>query len=155
VQDLLAQRGDLDEETAKEVASLVRRRMEYAGEGEKRQKETPGARAARLRKEGNLTEDTLSDALGMRDHGFALAALAQMAGMDIEAVQKVMSLKAAKPIVALARRAGLSMRMALQLQKEMGQVAPKELIYPRGGTDYPFGDAELAEQLDFLGLRKP
>jgi hypothetical protein len=74
--------------------------------------------------------------------------------MDVTAIEKVLNLKAAKPIVAVSRRAGLSMRMALQLQKEMGQVPPKELLYPRGGTDYPMDDEELAKQLEFLGLKK-
>lgn len=154
VQDLLARRTDLDESAAKEIASLVRRRMEFEGETQGAGKETPAARAARLDKQGKLNEETLTDALGMRDRAFAVAALAQMAGVDIAAVEKILNLKAAKPIIALARRAKLSMRMALRLQQEMGQVPPKELIYPRGGTDYPFTDAELAESLDFVGLRK-
>jgi hypothetical protein len=44
------------------------------------------------------------------------------------------------------------MRMALKLQKDMGHVQPKELIYPRDGTDYPLSEDDLNWQLDFLGL---
>jgi uncharacterized protein (DUF2336 family) len=154
VQELLLQRGDLDEEMRTEIATVFHRRMAYAGDLEKGAKETPAARAARVEKEGKLNEDTLSDALAMRDRAFVVAALARMAHMDVTAIEKVLNLKAAKPIVAVSRRAGLSMRMALQLQKEMGQVPPKELLYPRGGTDYPMDDEELAKQLEFLGLKK-
>jgi hypothetical protein len=44
------------------------------------------------------------------------------------------------------------MRIALQMQKELAQVPPTELIYPRGGTDYPLDKKELEWQLEFLGL---
>ncbi|MCD8520435.1 MAG: hypothetical protein LRY57_03995, partial [Alphaproteobacteria bacterium] len=74
-------------------------------------------------------------------------------GVPVEVVTKVFELKAPKSIVALAWQAGLSMRMALQLQKEMGYVRPQELIYPRDGTDYPLTDEEILWQLDFMGLK--
>jgi len=44
------------------------------------------------------------------------------------------------------------MRLALKLQQELGQVQTKELLYPRGGTDYPLTEEEMIWQLDFLGL---
>jgi hypothetical protein len=62
-------------------------------------------------------------------------------------------LKAPKPIVAVCWRAGLSMRFALLLQQQLGQVQPTELLYPRGGTDYPLTKDELLWQLNFLGLK--
>jgi hypothetical protein len=45
------------------------------------------------------------------------------------------------------------MRMALQLQKDAGFVPPKEIIYPKGGTDYPLSDEDMIWQLEFLGLK--
>jgi hypothetical protein len=39
------------------------------------------------------------------------------------------------------------------LQKDVGQVPPKELMYPKGGTDYPLSDEDLEWQLEFLGLK--
>jgi hypothetical protein len=62
-------------------------------------------------------------------------------------------LKAPKPIIALTWHANLTMRLALQLQKELGQVAPKEIIYPKNGTDYPMTKEELNWQLEFLGVK--
>jgi hypothetical protein len=62
-------------------------------------------------------------------------------------------MKAPKPIVALCWRAGLSMRFALRLQQEMAQIPHLDLIYPRGGTDYPLSEREMTVQLDFLGLK--
>ena len=77
-----------------------------------------------------------------------------MANTSLTEVKRIFALQAAKPIVALSWKAGLSMRMALQLQKDMGHVLVRELIYPRDGTDYPMTAEELRWQLDFLGLGK-
>ena len=33
-------------------------------------------------------------------------------------------------------------------------VPPKELIYPRDGTDYPLSQDDIDWQLEFLGLKK-
>lgn len=153
VRDVLTRRNDFDEETAQEIAAIVQRRLDFAGDiagGD----ETPAQRASRLSKEGRLNEETISDALAMRDHDFVQAALAGLARTNIAKVKKIFDMHAAKPIVALCWKAGLSMRMALRLQQEMGKVPVKELVYPREGTDYPMTKAELVWQLEFLGLKK-
>ncbi len=151
VRDLLMNRTDFDDETAEEIAAVFRRRMDFATEGEQAE-ESLGVRIERLYKEGKLNEDMISDALAMRDRDFVVSAIARIIRADPVTVGKVFDMKAAKPIVALAWHAGLSMRMALKLQQDMGQVPPKELIYPRGGTDYPLSDDEIRWQVDFLGL---
>ena len=89
----------------------------------------------------------------MRDRDFVYAALALLAGTDVVTVEKICSLRAAKPVVALSWQAKLSMRFALRLQKELAQVQPKDLIYPREGTDYPLTHDELVWQLDFFGIK--
>jgi hypothetical protein len=45
------------------------------------------------------------------------------------------------------------MRFALRLQKELGHIQPKDLIYPRDGTDYPLTRDEMLWQLEFLGIK--
>jgi len=151
VRDLLIRRGDFNENETEEIAAVFRRRIDFADESTE---ETPREKLKRLIAEGGLTEETISDALAMRDREFAAMALAYFAKTTPETVIKIFDLQAAKPIVALAWHAGLSMRMALQIQKEAGQVSPKEIIYPKGGTDYPLDDEELNWQLEFLGLKK-
>ena len=88
----------------------------------------------------------------MRDKEFAVLALAAMTGSTASDIQKVFQMRAAKPLCAMAWKAGLSMRMALRLQQEMAQIPPKELLYPKGGTDYPMTRDEIQWQLDFLDL---
>lgn len=149
VRDLLVKRGDFDEVMTEEIASIFRRRVDFADELEA---EPAMKKLERLVKDGALTEEAVSDALAMRDKEFVALALAQLTSSSVEKVESIFEMKAAKPIVALSYRAGLSMRMALQLQKEMGYVPPKELLYPRGGTDYPLTEEELRWQIEFLEL---
>lgn len=110
-------------------------------------------RVARLEQEGRLNEDFISDAMAMRNRELAYAALARLAKTDIEIVEKVFDMKAAKPLVALCWQAGLSMRMALQIERELAHLQPQDLIYPRDGTDYPFSKDEMLWQLEFIGVK--
>lgn len=153
VRDVLMARDDIDHELAEEVAAVFRRRMDYATE-EGGDDKTVEQRLKTVLKEGRLNEETISDALAMRDKDFVSAAIAKMIKTDSDRVTRIFEMKAPKPIIALAWHAGLSMRMALQLQKDMGLVPPKELIYPRDGTDYPLSQEDIDWQLEFLGLKK-
>lgn len=150
VRELLLARGDFDEMETEEIAAVFRRRVDFAEDADE---ETPQQRLKRLVKDKNLNEEIISDALAMRDREFAALALAQLAQVTPEQVLKIFDMQAAKPIVALAWKAGLSMRLALQLQKDAAHVPPREIIYPKGGTDYPMSEDALIWQLEFLGLK--
>lgn len=153
VRNLLIIRADFDEADSREIAQVVRRRIEFEEEVvEKAADETPAQRVNKLVRAGTLNETALSDALAMRDREFAVLALAAMTGSTASDIQKVFQMRAAKPVCAMAWKAGLSMRMALRLQQEMAQIPLKELLYPKGGTDYPMTRDEIQWQLDFLDL---
>ncbi len=153
VRNLLMSRPDFEPDESEEIAAIFRRRMEFAGQDSGHTGETVQARLKRLINEGALGDETISDAMAMRDREFVFAALAYLAKSDIPKVRRVFEMRAPKPIVALCWQAGLSMRLALQLQKELGQVPPKELIYPKNGTDYPLNESEINWQLEFLGFK--
>ena len=152
VRDILILRDDFNPDDAEEIAAIFRRRLDFAEDKEKQKTSTP-EQIEKLYRDGELGEEKIADALGMRDRDFVIMALARMGNCDVADVKKVFDMKAPKPIVALAWHAKLSMRMALQLQKEMGRIPPKELIYPKDGTDYPLTLEEIHWQLDFLNLR--
>ncbi len=152
VRDILLKREDFDEKTVEGIAEVFRRRLEYASD-EERSVESPADRVKGLAKRRKLNEDAVSDALAMRDRDFVVAALAHMVKTDVKNVERIFAMKAPKPIVALCWRAGLSMRFALRLQQEMGQVPHMDLLYPRGGSDYPLSEREMVVQLDFLGFK--
>ncbi len=152
VRDVLLARDDFDADTMAEITDVFNRRMEFAAEQEEHQGEPPSKRVKREAKEGELDEDKISDALAMRDYDFVYAALALRLKTDVPTVRKPFDLKAPKSIVALCWKAGLSMRFALQAQQDLGHVQPQDLIYPRGGTDYPLTRQDMEWQLDFLGI---
>ncbi|MCD8562989.1 MAG: DUF2336 domain-containing protein, partial [Alphaproteobacteria bacterium] len=152
VRDILMGRDDFDEQTAEEISAVFRRRLDFSQDVEE-SSEPLEVRAKKAVTGGKLNEDMISDALAMRDSAFVNMALAQKIGVSVEVITKIFEMQAPKPIVALAWQAGLSMRMALRLQKEMGHVRPQELIYPREGTDYPLTLDEINWQLEFMGLK--
>lgn len=152
VRDILMTREDFDDQVTEEIAAVFRRRMEFASE-EDSGSEAVAARLVRIEKEGRLNEETISDALAMRDQAFVNAAIARLAGTDVKTVISIFETQSPKGIVALAWKAELSMRMALRLQQEIGHVPPKNLIYPRDGTEYPLTEDEINWQLEFLGLK--
>lgn len=155
VRDLLLKRGDFDETTTEEIAAVFRRRVDFASSSAgNADEEDPEVRLRRLIKEGSVNEDTISDALAMRDRDFVISAIAYLANIPVLKAKKIFDMQAPKPVVALSYASGLSMRMAYQLQKEIGRIDPKELIMPKGGTDYPLTQEELDWQLEFLGMKK-
>lgn len=152
IRTLLEERTDLDPETMDEISSIMRRRLDFIDAGE--QAATAEDRVKKLIADGKLSEETIADAMGVRDREFVIVALAAMARTSRVTVEKVVAMHAPKPLLAVCWKAGISMRMALQMQKELAQIPSRELIYPRGGTDYPMDKTELEWQLEFLGISK-
>lgn len=153
VRDILLSRGDFDISETEEIAAIFRRRVDFASEEEKKT-ESVEERVKRLEKEDRLNEETISDALAMRDYAFVSAALGRMLGVTAESIVNIMDARAPKSIVSISWKAGLSVRMALQLQKDMANIHHTKLLYPKDGTEYPLEKDEMLWQLDFLGLKK-
>jgi uncharacterized protein (DUF2336 family) len=150
----LQSRSDLDPRTAKAVAEVVHRRIE---EGSRLPSEaagaTPGGDAAeevaRLKKAGKLTGEAVGDAILAGHRDFVRHALATMAGVGLDYVDRVLLVHSAKGITALAWKAGCSMRVALQLQTNMGGIPPHKALHARDG-DFPLTPEEMEWQLDFF-----
>lgn len=153
VREILEAREDYDDQTTEEIAAIFRRRIEYASE-ESDETETIEQRLRRKIKAGELNEDSISDAMAMRDNEFVFGGLAYLAKTDMSTIEKIFDTRAAKSIVALCWHAGLSMRFALQLQKDIAHVKPKDILYPKDGEDYPLTEEQLIWQLEFLGLKE-
>lgn len=150
MREALAGSGAFDPETGTEIADVARRRLDFArgyGSGER-----PAARAARLFAAGELDEEVVWDAISWGDRDFVRAALALLAKLPPELVQRILDTQSAKAITALAWRAGLSMRGARLLQHKAAGIHPKRLLNARHGTDYPLGEEEMRFQLGLFGI---
>lgn len=169
----LRARPDLDPAVVTRLADIVRERVAKAapdaeplrnglggrgvlefGESERAEEtvERPMDRATRLSREGKLTEKLLETSLNEGDRALVTAGLAVLSSIPIDIVDRIIAAHAARPVVALVWRAGLSMRFAKQVQMRLAQVPPKSVLNARGGTDFPIGEAELMWQLEFFGV---
>ncbi|HSE73783.1 MAG TPA: DUF2336 domain-containing protein, partial [Dongiaceae bacterium] len=134
--EVLQNRPDLDEKTAKDVAKTVRKRLEAEGAA-------PDAPP--------VGEEAIGAAIGAGKRDAVAAALARDAKLSAGVVSAILASKSAKAVTALAWRAKLSMRQALQLQLRVAHIPPTAALNPRGGTDYPLTPAEMEWQLGLFG----
>ncbi len=152
---LLSERRDLDPATAREVAAVVKRRL--ADEPPAAAKPAAGGdgaieRARRLKQQGKLDEASVLAAVG-HDRSFVRAALAVLAELPLEVIDRVLGAHSPKGVTALAWKSGLGMRAAHKLQLQLGQIAPTAALKPREDGGYPLSAEAMQWQLDFfLGL---
>ncbi len=146
----LEDRGRFDRDTAEEIANTVQRRLDYA---EHAVEERGAERAKKLFKSGELDDETIGDALSWKDREFVVAALGLLAHVSPSVVDRVMESSSPKAVTALTWRAGLGMRLAMQLQQQLAHIAPRQVLNARGGFDYPLTDEEMIWQLEFFDVK--
>lgn len=146
--EVLKKRGDFDAATRQGILAIVQRRMEYQQEGEE-----PAARFERYAKAGKLTPDVILDALSWQENDFVVLALSHLGNISPAIARRMLTSGSAKSIVALCWRAGLPVRLTVEVQRKGGKLQPRDLLYPKGGTEYPLTPDELRWQLEFWGIR--
>ena len=148
---VLEQRSDLDTVTRSNVASVVRRRLKY--KQLEQPNETTVKKLERFVNAGELTPEVIHDALAWHDREFVIMAIAFLSRVPPQVVQKIFNAHAARPVVALCWKAKLPMRLAVEVQRLGAKIPPHEIIYAKGGTDYPLKEEELRWQLEFFGIK--
>ena len=148
--DILTNRSDFDAETRAEIAHMVSRRSVFSTSPT--QHETLEQKVNRYAAAGMLNYTTLADGLAWQEDGFVKLALARMAGVHQLIVDKIMNSGSPKSITALCWYTGLPMRLAVEMQKSLGKIAPQSLIYARAGVDYPVHEEDMIWQLEFFGI---
>jgi uncharacterized protein (DUF2336 family) len=133
--EALQKRPDLDAATARDVAKVVEKRLAAEGGGN-------GGGAA------PVGEEAINAAIAAGKLEAIAAALARDAKLP---TATILASKSAKAVTALAWRAKLSMRQALQLQLRIAHIPPTAALNPRGGTDFPLTPAEMEWQLGLFG----
>lgn len=160
--DVLKKREDLPRDTRTLIAAEVTKRLaaETKAKSEAEAKkaateeetgETAEEKVTRLKKQGKLDEDAVAEAVDAGQRAFVRAALSVLAEVPVSAVDKILSARSAKGVTALAWKAGLSVRLAVQLQTRIGGISPRQALHPRGGKDYPMTTEEMKWQIEFFG----
>ena len=151
VRSVLINRADLDNSTSSDISQKVREGLS-AADSEIFASLSVEDKVRKLIAERALTEEILIGALEAKDRAFAIAILAAFVRTTKSSMENIIGMRKPKPVIAVCHRAGLGMRTCLRVQQELAVIPPSELIYARGGTDYPLDADEIKWQLDFLGL---
>lgn len=96
---------------------------------------------------GRLDDDVFRERIDRNDRRFVFYAFACLTELDVAKVRHILNAHSAIAAVALCRRAGLSMRTAIDVQSKITKIANDALIYAKNGVDYPQSDAELEQRL--------
>jgi uncharacterized protein (DUF2336 family) len=161
---ILKNREDLPRETREQVTAAVAERLAAAEEparkaatrtaaeeDEKDEGESVEEKVTRLKKEGTLDEDAVDEALHAGQRAFVRAALAVLAEVPVDVVDKILAARSAKGVVALTWKAKLPMRLAVQIQTRLGGIAPRQTLQARAGTAFPLTADEMTWQIEFFG----
>lgn len=148
--DTLKSRSDLDEDMALEIAEMVSRRVAFMANDHPA--ETLEQKVNRFAASGRMTAETITDALAWREEGFVKLSLSRISGIHHLIIEKIFASQSPKSITALSWYCGLPMRLAVELQKTIGRVPSKSLIYAKAGQDYPLSEADMVWQLEFFGV---
>lgn len=132
----LAERADLGETVREQLADLV-------GHDLVRQSSSPGTRPG----SPGPNEQDLIRWVADRHEGEIRSMLAARAGIDATLVSAILRTRRAKTIVALAWKAGLSMRAAEALQRFPGGIDEADCVPAAASGRYPFSDGDMEWQL--------
>jgi uncharacterized protein (DUF2336 family) len=152
--ETLCSRNDIDAATAADLAKAVREEIgsDSAAANNQDPERIDGGKdaATALFNSGGLNDDTLQDAISDGDREFVVHGIALNSGFSADVVDEVLESANARAVTALAWKADLSMRTAMQLQLRIARVRPQSILNARDGIDYPLSATELEQQLKRL-----
>jgi uncharacterized protein (DUF2336 family) len=150
--DELCARHKLDEETARDLRSRVRSRLEgepvspdYAAEVAAAEAEVGEAQAA-----GTLDDNFVHEAAEGSKREVVIHALALKSGFTPNHVRRILVSRNGKAITALAWKAGMTMRTALAIQTRIALVPRDHLLLAREGIHYPLSPDEMEWHLEYF-----
>lgn len=145
--EILAQRRDLDDDTARRLRRVVQARLsESTGELQEREEH----QVHHLDHRNMLDDEAVADAIEANRRDFVIEALALRSGYQKPVIERLLRTHNAKVVTALAWKADLSMRTAMRLQSNIVHIPPMKMLNARNGTDFPLTNEEMAWQLDAL-----
>jgi len=150
--DVLLNRAEYDAQMAEDIVEVFRRRLNYSSEFLVLSDVDRQTLLSAWLETDEVKDIKLGDALAMRDEAFVYAALAQLMEIPENDLREIVRAAAPRPIIALCWRAGLAMRTALLIQKDLAKISHNRLIYPKDGEDYPLSEDQIGWQLEYLGL---
>ncbi len=153
--EVLATRADLAPSLAEELRRRIATRLTPAAPTLAGPSDTTAEQALTLAlalaRRGELTEETVLEAVRRGEARYATALLAVASGTTVSVVDRAASLRSAKGLVSLVWKAGFSMRAAVALQSILARLSPDAVLGSGPGGSFPLAVEEMRWQLDFLG----
>lgn len=160
--DQLEERRDLSSDVLEEIRAVVQKRIEDGDLPDPTNKKKAKAaepeespdqaleRARKLMKQGRLGEDAVAESVRGGNRAFVMAALTVRSKLDGAIVERAFQDKSAKGVAAVAWKAGLSARLAEQVQGKLAAIGPRDVLRAREDGGYPLGADDLEWQIGFL-----
>jgi len=156
---VLLERSDLDSETARKLAQVVRDRLKAEREGQCNTVLSPPRgrgqnqiveKVKRQFAEGKLGECEIIQAIRSGDRVVVPVALSLRAKLDMAVVDKILRSCRPKPVVALAMAANLSPATATLLQTQIARIPPLDALGAKGDRSFALTEEEMRWQLSFF-----
>jgi uncharacterized protein (DUF2336 family) len=100
-----------------------------------------------LHEQGRLNDESISDSIAMKDTEFTSAAIAYLTKFPIPVVERIIASQNPRAVTALAWKAGLSMRLAMIIQKAISNINERDLLRIRGKSAFPIPEVEMEDIL--------
>jgi len=155
--EILSEREDLESDVLEEIRSVVSERLQGDGKkpAEKSNERTPSElaheQATGLHEAGELSEAEIAEALKSGKRDLVMASIAVRCELPMLAIQKVVTKKDAKGTVSMCWKAGLSARLAENIQTELVGIEAGKFIAATPDGSYALEDEDMEWQLEFIG----
>lgn len=146
----LSSRSDIDVETQAFLKKKVRSRIEAEETLEADLVDDANKAMADVRqayREGRLDVGFVSEAIECGQRNVIVESLSVLSDLSHDRVERILRSKDGKPIAAAVWKAGLPMRVALDIQRLIAHVPPHAMVMARNGVDFSLSDDEMEMQL--------
>jgi uncharacterized protein (DUF2336 family) len=148
----LSARSGLDAETQAFLKKKVRARIETEEtlDGDLAESDDlPKNIVRKLKKEKTLDAGFVADAVEAGNRLLVVEALSSLSDIPAEIVSEIIRSKDGKPITAVVWKAGLPMRIALDIQRLIASVPPPDMVMAKDGVDFSMTEDEMTLQISF------
>lgn len=152
---LLCDRGELDEATASFLSRRMRERLESDGIAQetKTSDDDAESRVAEAHRNGALNDDFLLNAIDEGHRRVVCHALAVLADLPRNVVERILVSQSGKAITALVWRAKLAMRVSVKIQIGLARLPSGKQVLAREGVHYPMTQDEMFWHLSYFQIQ--
>lgn len=140
--DMMITDNHLDNDQGKELLVRVRKRISEENPDSNDQR-TLAEQASDLFERGVIDDEFIQNAIKNKQRELVIQALILMANLPDNSVRSIITKKKGNLIIALAWKAELSMRTALQMQSDLAHVPPAEFMNAKNGVDFPISEQQM------------